>query len=148
MARQTREHRQKKRIVRTLIFPTVLYGCEMWTMTKKMEKRSTRVRCGYGGRCKEYHGRRRRLIAKTNSDKKKARILWTCYAIRWTRKRMMLAHGDGRRRRERPRRKWMDEIHEVTGMKLAELRDVTAERKHWRRMVKTVARTRRVDCTR
>ena len=32
---------------------------------------------------------------------------------------------------------WM--IHEVTGMKLAELRDVTAERKHWRRMVKTVA---------
>ena len=28
-------------------------------------------------------------------------------------KRMMLAHGDGRRRRGRPRRKWMDEIHEV-----------------------------------
>src|SRR6218665_1272193 len=63
-------------------------------------------------------------------------------------KRMMLAHGDERRRRGRPRRKWMDEIHEVTGMKLAELRDVTAERKHWRRMVKTVARTRRVDSTR
>src|SRR6218665_731998 len=63
-------------------------------------------------------------------------------------KRMMLAHGDGRRRRGRPRRKRMDEIHEVTGMKLAELRDVTAERRHWRRMVKTVARTRRVDSTR
>src|SRR6218665_2473842 len=29
----------KERIVRTLIFPTVLYGCEMWTMTKKMEKK-------------------------------------------------------------------------------------------------------------
>jgi len=29
----------KKRIVRTLIFPTVLYGCETWTMTKKMEKK-------------------------------------------------------------------------------------------------------------
>jgi len=44
---------------------------------------------------------------------------------------MMLAHGDGRRRRGRPKRKWMDEIHEVhlTGMKLAELRDVTTERK-------------------
>src|SRR6218665_2390951 len=42
-------------------------------------------------------------------------------------KRMMLAYGDGRRR-GRPRRKWMDEIHEVTGMKLAELRHVTAER--------------------
>jgi len=42
----------------------------------------------------------------------------------------------------------MDEIHEVTGMKLAELRDVKADRKHWRRMAKTVARTRRVDSTR
>ena len=44
-------------------------------------------------------------------------------------KGMMLAHGDGRRRRGRPRRKLMDEIHEVNGMKLAELRDVTTERK-------------------
>src|SRR6218665_3242510 len=50
----------KKRIVMALIFPTVLYGCETWTMTKKMGKRSMHVRCGYGGRCKEYHGRRKR----------------------------------------------------------------------------------------
>src|SRR6218665_2968328 len=44
-------------------------------------------------------------------------------------KGMMLAHGDGRRRRGRLSRKWMDKIglHEVTGMKLAELRDVTTE---------------------
>ena len=56
-------------------------------------------------------------------------------------KRLMLAHGDGRRRRGRPRSKWMDEIHEITGMKLAELRDVTTERKIWRNMVKTIART-------
>src|SRR6218665_3044255 len=50
----------KKIIVRTLIFPTVLYGCETWTMTKKMEKRSMHAKYGYGGRCKEYHGRRKR----------------------------------------------------------------------------------------
>src|SRR6218665_3037974 len=62
-------------------------------------------------------------------------------------KGMTLAHGDGRRR-GRPRRKWMDEIHEATGMKLAELRDVTTERKQWRRLVKTVARAQRVDSTR
>ena len=42
----------------------------------------------------------------------------------------------------------MDEIPEVTGMKLAELRDVTTERKQWRRLVKTVARAQRVDSTR
>jgi len=36
-------------------------------------------------------------------------------------KRMKLVCGEGRRRRGRPRRRWMNEIHEVTGMKLAEL---------------------------
>ena len=41
----------------------------------------------------------------------------------------------------------MDEIHEVTGMKLAELRDVTTETKKWRKMVKTVARAPRVNST-
>src|SRR6218665_4051107 len=42
MARQTREQLSidtNKRIVRSLIFPTALYGCETWTMTKKMEKK-------------------------------------------------------------------------------------------------------------
>jgi len=46
-------------------------------------------------------------------------------------KGMMLACREVRRRRGRPKRRWMDEIHEVTGftgMKLAELRDVTTER--------------------
>jgi len=55
----------------------------------------------------------------------------------------MLACGEGRRRRGRPRRRWMDEIHEVTGMKLEELRDVMTERKHWRWLVKMVARAKK-----
>jgi len=42
----------------------------------------------------------------------------------------------------------MDEIHEVTGMKLAELRDVMTESKQWRRLGKTVVRAQRVDNTR
>src|SRR6218665_3000266 len=81
----------------------------------------------------------------------KARIIWTCYAMRWTGKKNdagIRRWKEEKRTTKEKRRKWMDEIHEVTGMKQAELRDVTAERKHWRRMVKTVARTRRVDSTR
>ena len=63
-------------------------------------------------------------------------------------KRMMLACGEGRRRRGQPRRRWMDEIHEITGMKLAELRDATIERKQWRRLVTVVARVQGTDSTR
>jgi len=32
----------------------------------------------------------------------------------------------------------MDEIHEVSGMKLEKLRDVTTERKQWRRPMKSL----------
>ena len=42
----------------------------------------------------------------------------------------------------------MDEIHEVTGMKLAKLRDVTTERKQWRRLAMMVARIPGTDSTR
>ena len=42
----------------------------------------------------------------------------------------------------------MDEIHEVTGMKLAELRDVTTERKQWGRLALMVARIPGTDSTR
>ena len=63
-------------------------------------------------------------------------------------KEMMLACGEGWRRRGRPRRRWMDEIHEVTGMKLAEPRAVTTERKQWRRFAMMVARVPGTDSTR
>ena len=41
----------------------------------------------------------------------------------------------------------MEEIHEVTGMKLAELRDRTKERKQWRRLAMMVVRVPRTDGT-
>ena len=59
----------------------------------------------------------------------------------------MLACGEGRRRRGWPRRRWMDEIHEVTGMKLAELREVTSVRKQWRRLAMMVSRDPGTDST-
>src|SRR6218665_3347216 len=162
MVRQTCEHKHEKRIMRTLIFPTVLYGCETWTMTKKMEKKISA--------CEMWIWRKMQRISwtekKTNESVRMEIGIEEEETLRQTalrrklgffghvmrsdglEKRMMLAHGDGRRRRGRPRRKWMDEIHEVTGKMLAELRDVTTERKHWRRLVKTVARAQRVDSTR
>jgi hypothetical protein len=44
----------------------------------------------------------------------------------------MMACGEGRKRRGRPRKKWMDEIHEKSGMSFEALREATRERKHWR----------------
>ena len=84
----------------------------------------------------------------SNSAKKEVRILWTCYAIRWIGKRNDAGTRSWKEEERTTKEKWMDEIHGVTGMKLAELRDVTTERKQWRRLVKPVARAPRVDSTR
>jgi len=61
---------------------------------------------------------------------------------------VMLACREGRRKRGRPRRRWMDEMHEVTEIKLVEQRDVTTDRKQWRRFAMMVTRVPGTDSTR
>ena len=61
---------------------------------------------------------------------------------------MMLACGERSRKQGRPRKRWMDVIHETTGMNLAELRDATVERTKWRSLIMTVARVQGTDSTR
>jgi hypothetical protein len=63
-------------------------------------------------------------------------------------KEMMLACGEGRRRRGRPRRRWMEEIHEKTKMNLEELRNATEDRNTWRRLSMAIAKIPRIDGTR
>jgi len=120
----------------------------MWDVD--MEEDAKNIMDGEKDQWKCTHGdwNRRRWNATTNSTKKKLGFFGHVMRSDGLEKRMMLAYGDGRRRRGWERRKWMDEIHEVIGMKLMEPRDVTTERKHWRRLVKTVTRAQRVDSTR
>src|ERR1700733_8690320 len=61
---------------------------------------------------------------------------------------MMLACGEGERRRGRPRKRWMEEIHEKMKMNLEELRKATTDRDTWRRTIKAVARIPRIKGTR
>jgi hypothetical protein len=63
-------------------------------------------------------------------------------------KEMMLACGEGRRGRGRPRKRWMEEIHETMMMNIPELREATRDRNTWRRLTMTVARIQRIDGTR
>jgi len=63
-------------------------------------------------------------------------------------KELMTACGEGRRRRGRPRIRWLDEIQEKTGMNLEALREATRERRNWRKYIVTVVRAPRADDTR
>src|SRR6218665_129992 len=54
----------------------------------------------------------------------------------------------GKTKRGRPRKKWMEEIHTMSGMNLGELRDVVEVRDVWRKLTISIARTLRVEGTR
>ena len=56
---------------------------------------------------------------------------------------MMLACGEGRRRK-----RWMEEIHTMSGMNLAERRDAAEDRDVWRKLTMAIARTQRADSAR
>ena len=144
-----------------MIFPTVLYGCETWTMTKNIEKINA---------CEMWIWRKMQRISwtekKTNKEVRRRTGVENVETLRQTafrrklvffghvmrsdgmEKEMMLACGEGKRKTGRPRKKWMDEIQERTGMNLEELRDASTERKQWRRFIMTVARVQRTDNTR
>jgi len=46
-------------------------------------------------------------------------------------KDMMLAYGEGKRKRDRPMKRWMEETLKMSGMNLAELRDAVEDRDLW-----------------
>jgi hypothetical protein len=57
-------------------------------------------------------------------------------------KDMIVAMGDGQRKRGRHRSRRLDGITEDTGLSLQELKEATRDRTEWRRMVMMVTRGR------
>ena len=152
----------KKRLVRALIIPIITYGSESWTMTKKMEKKINAcemwiwrkmLRISWTEKRTNDWVRKTADIVEDESllqSMLRARLRFFGHVMRSNglEKEMMLACGEGCRKQGRPRKRWMDTIHETTGMNLADLRDATVDRVKWRGLVVSVARTQRVDSTR
>src|ERR1043165_6180135 len=152
----------KKRLVRALIIPIITYGSELWTLTKKMEKKINAYESWLWRKMLRIPWKEKRTndwVCKTAGILEdetllqsilRARLKFFGHVMRSNglEKEIMMACGEGIRKQGRPRKRWMDMIYESTGMNLEDLRDVTADRGKWRSLVMTVARTHRVDGTR
>ena len=144
----------KRRIVQTLVFPVVLYGCESWTVRKVERKKIDAF---------ELWCWRRMLRIPwtdkiTNKDvlqrvgpvmsleamflQQKLRYFGHVMRHEGMEKTIMLGMVEGVRKRGRQRMRFLDGIKEVTGMNLEKLKEKTQDRIGWRTFVRRVTKSR------
>src|SRR6218665_2912019 len=87
--------------------------------------------------------RRGYLSLKQRAAKQKTMFFCPVMRANGMEKNMMLAQGEGRRKRGRLRKRWMEERHTMSGMNLAELMDAAEDWDFGRKLITSIAMTHR-----